>query len=369
MVVKLTYVINSLTVGGAEKLLLATVKKLNKKKFDITVCSLMKENNLAKDFEQIGVKVLRLNMFNKRDIRGFLKLYNYFRTQKIDIVHTHLTEADIFGRFAALLAKVPVIISTEHSVDEWKVHPKKVKAKIRLLLNKIAANFSNGIVTVSDKVKYHLIKYENLNPAKIYVIKNGIEIAEKEDFFVSGKKKDTIVIGSVGRLCKEKGYDYLLKAFGRVKKKFSNAKLKLAGDGPLRWPLEELAHELHISADVSFLGVLDNVAAFLNEIDVFVLSSIQEGLPLSLLEAMAAEKTVITTAVGGIPEVVNNGIDAVLIPPANVEALENAIISVIKNGDRREDLGRNARTKILKQFNINKMVDELELLYDGLLKK
>jgi len=369
MLVKLTYIIDTLAVGGAEKLLLSTLKKLNKEKYDITVCTMMKENDLIEDFRKLGVKVVCLNMYNKRDIRGFFKLYRYFKSHKIEIVHTHLVEANIFGRYAALLAGVPIIISTEHSVDDWKANPQSIKSKLRLFFDKIAANHSNGIIAVSDKIKKHIINYEKINPAKITVIKNGIEIEKFDNSFNNSKKGNTIVLGSVGRLCKAKGYEYLLKAFIKVKEKISNTKLLIAGDGPLREQLEKLARNLHISTDVTFMGVLNNIPAFLNEIDIFVLSSVREGLPLSLLEAMAAEKPIIATAVGGIPEVIDNGSDGIIVTATNVDELKDAIISLLQDEDKRRAIGKNARNKVINYFSIESMVNELESFYDGLILK
>ena len=368
MITRLAYVINNLTVGGAEKLLLSTVKKLSKEKYDITVCSMLHGKALLKDFEKSGVKVVCLNMHNKRDIRGFFKLYHFFKSNKIDIVHTHLLEADLLGRFAAILANVPVIISTDHRVDDWRMNSKRLKTKIRFILNRIACNHSKGIIAVADNIKNHLIKNEKINPVKIYVIKNGIEIQECNGSSIRKKKGDTIVLGNIGRLSKEKGHEYLLKAFKQAKTKCSNIKLLVAGDGPLRLSLEKFAHDLDISADVTFLGVLDDIPAFLNKIDIFVLSSLQEGLPIALLEAMAAEKPIIATTVGGIPEVVENGLDGILVDAANVHELKHAIISVIQNEDKRGEMGQNAQKKVEEYFDLDNTVDELESLYDNLLK-
>ena len=362
----LAYVINNLNVGGAEKLLLSTVTKLDKEKYDVIVFSMLAGDQLLQDFKDCGIKVVCLGMKHKRDLSGFWKLYRSFKSKKIQIVHTHLLEADIFGRFAALLAKVPVVISTEHSLNEWKKNPTKLKSKLRLLLDQIAANRSNAIVAISDKIKDHLVRYEKIDPTKIYVIKNGIEIKDNNSD-ISSKKENAVVIGSVGRLYEEKGYKYLLKAMKEIKSTVPNVKLLIAGDGPLRLSLEKLSADLEISDCISFAGIIHDINTFLKNIDIFVLASIREGIPLALLEAMMMGKPVIATSVGGIPEVVDDGVNGLLVNSANVPELEEAIISLAHNQAKRIEMGKNARAKVLKNFNIDKTVEKISLLYEELL--
>jgi len=366
---KIAYIINNLTVGGAEKLLLSTVKRLNKEKYDITVCPMLKDNALLNDFQRTGVKVRCLNMSNKRDIRGLLKLHQFFRSYKIDIVHTHLLEADIFGRFAAIWAKVPIIITTTHSVDGWKLNSRRYKTKCRLFLNGIADKHSDAIITVSDYVKNFLIEHEGTDPKKIHVIKNGIEIHKNnKNSKPSFDKQETIVLGSVGRLFEEKGFEYLLRAFQKAQNQYLNLKLLIAGDGPLRVELEKLADDLKITSGIEFMGVVDDIPTFLSKLDIFILSSIQEGIPLGLLEAMAAGKPVIATKVGGIPEVVDDGSDGILVPAANISELNDAILSLIQDERKRREMGRNARRKVIDAFNLDTAVKQLEDLYENLLQ-
>ena len=363
---RLAYVINNLNLGGAEKLLLATIKKLNREKYDVTVFSMLAGDQLLQDFQESGAKIICLGMKNKRDLTGFWKLYRAFKSNKTQIVHTHLLEADIWGRFAALLAKVPVIVSTQHSVDAWKKHPQRMRAKMRLWLNKIATRHSTGVIAVSETVKEFLIKYENICPEKIYVLKNGIEINNNIKALSSENDRALKTIGSMGRLFEEKGFEYLLRAFQQVRARKPKISLVIAGDGPLRASLKKLAQDLNISDNVTFLGNITDIAAFLKRIDVFVLSSIQEGIPLALLEAMAAVKPVIATTVGGIPEVIEHGTDGMLVEATNVNALKNAILSMLNDKKKAKKLGKKARCKALEEFNLDETVKALDVLYDTL---
>lgn len=364
---KLSYVINNLNVGGAEKLLLSTVKKLDKTAFDITVFSMLSGNQLAHEFEAAGANVVYLDMTSKRDLTGLLKLYRSFKKNKFDIVHTHLIEADIFGRYAAIFAGIPIIVSTEHSINAWKKNPTRLKSKLRLILDRIAAQRSNAIVAVSQKVKDHLVMYEQIPAKKIVVIMNGVEIV-KAPKSLPRKNSTNIVIGSVGRLFEEKGYEFLLKAYGRVRESIPNLSLRIAGDGPSEQVLKKLAADLGIGPNVEFLGSIDDIPGFLNQIDIFVLSSLREGIPLSLLEAMSFGKPVIATSVGGVPEVIEDGKDGLLVESKSITQLHDAIIQLIKNERRGEILGTNARLKIVKDFDLCRTVMNLSSLYERLIE-
>lgn len=366
MRIKIAYVINNLNIGGAEKLLLSTVLKINKDRFDVTVLSMLEGEDLLPDFNNAGIEVVAIGMNNKRDISGFVKLYKFFKINHVNIVHTHLLEADIFGRYAALLAGVPVILSTEHSVEPWKIRPKNLKTHLRLLLDRWIIKHTTGIISISDKIKELLIIYLKIEETKIFVIKNGIDLTKTYHTGKNTKSNWPLVVGSVGRLVEAKGYKYLLHAFKKINMLYPETKLMIAGDGPLKSDLTNLSASLNITQHVTFTGMLNNIPEFLEKIDIFVLSSIQEGLPIALLEAMAAHKAIIATNIGGIPEVIQHRKDGLLIEPANVIDLENAILKLITNDKKRDSFAHNAREKVVNNFNLNKTVNDLEALYINL---
>jgi len=365
--IKLAYVINNLNTGGAEKLLLATVKRLNKDNYDVTVCSMLQGDDLLNEFETNGIKVSRLNMRSNRDIRGFFKLHHFFKTTKIDIVHTHLIEADVYGRFAAIFAGVPVILSTDHGVDGWRLKRWRLKTRLRLFLNRVAANHSQGVIAVSTMVRDHLIRVEKIDPAKVYLIRNGIEFPTAFHFHTHTNER-RVRIGCVARLSPEKGVDHLLHAFALAQQENPDIELQIAGDGPQRSYLEQLVCKLNLASKVCFHGRILDVRAFLNQIDFLVLPSVQEGLPLALLEAMAEQTPVVATRVGGVPEAIEDGVNGLLVEPANASALSEGILALARNPALRQEMAKRAYEKLVQNFDIGSSVHQLQCLYENLLQ-
>ncbi len=365
--IRLAYVINNLNIGGAEKLLLTTTKRLDKKKYHITVCSMLQGGDLISEFESHGIRVYCLNMRSNKDIRGFFKLYRLFKTKSIDIVHTHLIEADVYGRFAAICAGVPVILSTDHGVDGWRLKRRRLKTRLRLFLNRIAANHSQGIIAVSTAVRNHLVNAEKIDSARVYLIRNGIELPKKNHFSTPMNGR-LARIGCVARLSPEKGVDHLLRAFALAQQENPDLELQIAGDGPQRPALEQLVCKLNLASKVFFHGWIPDVRAFLNQIDFFVLPSLQEGLPLALLEAMAEHKPVVATRVGGVPEVIEDGISGILVEPADVTALSQGILALAKNPALRQAMAKMAYEKMAQRFDIDSSIQELQRLYESLLQ-
>ncbi len=364
--IKIAYVINNLNIGGAEKLLLETVRRLDSSKYNIFVYSLLPGDQLLPEFRNTGCRIVLLNLKHKRAISGLWKLYYGFKSEQVQIVHTHLCEADIYGRYAALLARVPVILSTEHTIEPWKQNPKTLKSRLRIKLDKIAARLTTRTIAVSDNVESFIEQYLGSTVKKTLVIRNGITLPEASQITTNRSQKP-IVLGSVGRLAQAKGHKFLLKAFSEINKTRQGIQLHIAGDGPLKNELLALAKSLGIKKNVCFLGTLKDINSFLEKIDVFVLPSVQEGIPLALLEAMAAQKPVIASKIGGVPEVITHNENGLLVKPANVNALIEAIDKAIRSKNLRTKLAAQAKATVVKEFNIVNTIQRLDRLYDQLL--
>lgn len=181
--------------------------------------------------------------------------------------------------------------------------------------------------------------------------------------------EDEVVFVSVARLTPEKDHLTLIKAFENVSKLYRNTKLFLVGDGPMREELQREVREREIGDRVIFLGIRKDVPEILSASDVFVLSSIYEGNPLSVMEAMAAGKSVIATSVGGVPELVDNGETGILVKKGNVTELEKAMISFLENRKLIKDMGSRGRDKAIKYFDVSYMTEEYGKLYRELLLK
>ncbi|MCK4234467.1 glycosyltransferase [candidate division WOR-3 bacterium] len=364
---KILYIINNLLIGGAEKLLLSVIDKLNKDKYDIMVCCLYSNNPLKSEFEKRGVTVKSLGIKNNRDILCIFKLVKLLKQERANIVHTHLFYANIYGRIAAKLVRVPIIISTEHSNAPWR-NKQRLKLKIRLLIDRVTAKFCDRIIAISESVKDNLIQWERIDPNKIVVIHNGINIKKYQimDKNRDGSSSDS-VIGCIGRLEPIKGHIFFMKAAARIFEKIRNVRFILIGDGSLRQDLEKLAQDLNISKRVSFLGFRDDIPELLSVIDVFVLPSLWEGFGIVLLEAMAMGKVVVASDVGGISEIVVDKKTGYLCPPMDPNTLADIVVGLLKDPLKIRTMGLVGRERVKKHFTLDKMVEKTEHVYNTLI--
>ncbi len=363
---KILYIINNLVIGGAEKLLFSVIDKLDKDKYEIMVCCLYNYNPLKSEFEKKGVTVKSLEMKNNRDIFGFFRLIKLLKQKRVDIVHTHLFYANIYGRIAAKIVGIPIIISTEHNNPPWR-SKQRLKSRIRLLIDRITANFCDRIIAVSRCVKDYLIQWNKVDPNKVVVVHNGIDINK---YLIADKKEKKLsndsVVGCIGRLETQKGHVFFMKAAARILEEIKNARFILVGDGSLRRHLEELAQDLNISKRVSFLGFRDDIPQLLSIMDVFVLPSLWEGFGIVLLEAMAMGKVVVATNIGGISEIVVDKTTGYLCPPMDSETLANTVIDLLRDPAKMRTVGMLGRERVKKHFTLDQMAQKTERIYDNL---
>ena len=363
---KILYFITSLNIGGAEELLLLTIKNLNRHKFRPIVCYLYGER-LEKEIENLGVKVINLKMKNKFDISVLFKLYSLIKKGRFNIIHTHLFHANIIGRIMARLLNVPVIISTQHYSFAYN-------GKLGMFLEKITAPLADRIIAVSEAAKRYCTDEEGILPEKLQLIYNGVDLSMKDR--INGKSdlrtqfslNNNFVIGNIGRFAEVKGHRYLLMAVAEIIKKISNIKLVFVGYGPLKRKIIRLTNALDISKNVILIDSRRDIPQILDLFDLYVLPSLQEGLSITLLEALAMGKPSIATAVGGNPEVIINGESGILIQPKDHQALAEAIINLLNDREKANALGLNGRLRVKERFDIKRTVSETESLYEHLMK-
>ena len=356
---------HDLRIGGLQKLILDICSHINKTIFEISVCCLRDKGELAPQIEKNGIKVYRIppRPNNKTDYFSFLKLYNLLKGKQIDILHTHNTHPFMDGTVAGKMADIPVIIHTDHA----RQFPDKRRY---MLAERILSHFVDKVVAVSESVKQDLIYYEKINSKKITVIWNGID-PEKFNCKINKKEKKKEldvencypILGFSGRLTKQKGISYLLNAMPKIINEFPKAILLIAGYGEHEEKFKQETIQLGINKHVKFLGPRLDIPEILAILDIYVLPSIWEGMPLVILEAMAAKKPIVATKVGGIPEAVIHNHSGLLVPPKDPEALANAILKILKNSNLAASLAENAYNRFLKHFTIKKMVSRYEQLY------
>jgi len=357
--VDLLYLTTDSKIGGAENVILSLIRGLDRNKYSIGLLVLSVPGPLIEEAKKSGVEAVSLRMKSRFDFFPLLKIFSYLRGKKIDILHTHLYHPNLVGYFIKKWKKIPVFLYTSHGL------PTKKTPLLSLYNNLIMRKVNHRIIAVSSDVKRKLINSGKIKPEKIILIHNGIDVSK---FFSSEKGKD-ILIGTVANLRLVKGHQYLLRAIPLVLKKIPAAKFLIVGQGPLREELEQLAKRLKITKNVIFMGYQKDVAEILAKLTLFVLPSVREPLGICLLEAMAASLPVVATSVGGIPEIVKDKKTGLLVPPKDPKRLAHAILALLQNRERAENMGIAGRKRVEEKFNIETMVRETEGVYQDLVEK
>ncbi len=352
--VNVLYIIWSLALGGAERVVINLAKGLDRVRFNPVVCCLNDEGQFAGELKSEGIKVIALNKQGKFDVSIINKLVKVIKENNISIVNTHLWGANFWGRIAARKAGVPVIIATEHNSDTWKTW-------LHFILDRWISGFTDKIIAVSASVRDFYVS-SGITAEKIEVIYNGIDAA---DFKPKNSKEET-VLAIIGRLVEQKGHRYLFEALNALNGQHK-IKLLVVGDGPLKDSLHDIVSNLRLEDRIVFTGFRKDVPELLKKIDVLVMPSLREGLPIIALEAMAAGVPVVATKVGGIPELITDGKTGVLVEPRNPKALEDGIIRIIDDANLMNEIIHNARKRVEEEFNVNTMAGKTQLLYENIL--
>jgi len=369
--INVCYLINALHVGGAERVVARTVARLDKNKYEAIVCCLWMRGAVADEIEKAGVRVINLDAKNKLDFRILFRLYRFLKEHKPDILHSFLFHANMVGRLMGRLAGVPIIISSERVME--------IEGQHRLLLNKVTAQLAHKIVTVSDNVRKFAIHQIGIAPEKLVTIHNGVDLKEysvnpkqrwgEERREQLGINPSHRVIGTVGHMEKEKGWDYLLRAIPKVLAQHKEVTFLFVGEGSQKAELKQLARDLGISSRVMFAGYRDDVPQLLPILDVFVLPSIYEGMPNAIIEAMAMERPVVATRVGAVPEVVIDGETGILVARRDADALAEAICLLLEDKQLAKRMGMAGRERVEGLFTVEAMMARTEALYQELIEE
>lgn len=365
---RILHLITRLPVGGAERLIVDIVRGLDRARYEPLVCCIQARGELAAEVEQSGIRVLCLErMKSKRfDWRAVRDLTNLLREERIDLVHSHLYHANLYGRLAAWRAGVPAIASVHNTYKRPKLH--------RRIINRLLSHATARVIAVSEDIRRDLMRYDGVRPDRIVTINNGIDLARIETGISRqqarerlGLPDDVLAIGCVARLEEQKGHRFLLEAMALLKEDAglaSRLRLLIVGDGRLRKALEEQAAALGVGSFTSFLGTRGDVAEILKAMDLYVMPSLWEGLSVAMLEAMAAALPVIISNVGGVSQVAGNDEFALRVPPGNAQELARAIGSLCKAPGQRAALGLRARQRVLEHFSAAAMLRELTRVYE-----
>lgn len=375
--IKIAYVIPTLDLGGAERQLVALARGLDRSRFLPVIFCLTATGPLVADLEEAGVETrcfalrgLKVWRNPVRVAQCLLAFFNDLKKEKPEIVHGLLFHAYVLGTYAAKLTGVPIVIASRRSLGHFKGGKPHY-----LLAERLANRMTDLIVANSEAVKEDVVRQERVEPAKVRVIYNGIDpylydIPADPALRASlGVPEEARIVGVVANLIHYKGHRFFLQACQEVKRKYPAVCFLLIGDGPLRGALEGLARKLGLDKDVLFLGSRQDIPQLLALMDVAVLPSLEEGFPNAILEAMAARKPVVATRVGGVPEVVIHGETGLLVPPKDPPALAEAIIELLGDPKRAEEMGKAGRDRVKKEFGLDRMIREMEGLYEELITR
>jgi len=388
--IRVLEIINDATIGGGQQHVLQLLKAVDPQKYE-TFISCSPKGELLATFNSNSSQYFPVNLRKKIDLKALLQLYKIIKSNKIELVHTHGGIAGLWGRLAAILTKfhsngfyLPFfrpnltkkvkIVHTLHGIH-YLYYENKYLKRIFIFLEKLLSHFTDITVCVSEADQKNGLKHNLFSPQKSRLIRKAIDIqtvTSKSETPLELKKKlhfrpDVQLIGHVARLHYEKGQLYLLKAFQQLLTQKSDVKLLIVGDGPERQALEKFVSKQSLEAEVKFLGYRKDITDILSIIDLFVLPSFWEGLPLAILEAMALGKPVVATRVGGIPEIIDHLQDGFLVPPKNTTELSQAMLTVLNQPDLAQKLGSQAQQKIFDQYNIDRMIPKIEAVYSELI--
>jgi glycosyltransferase involved in cell wall biosynthesis len=366
---RILFLLTSLAYGGAETQVVRLAIRLKLRGWEVAVASLMPPKAYVEDLEAAGIPVFSLGIRRKLpDPRPVLRLVQIIRKWRPDIVHSHMVHANLLARIVRFLAPIPVLICSARSIDEG--------SRFREILYRLTDSLCDLTTQVSHAGLERYVRVGAVPRHKIRYIPNGVDTERFKPNLEDRLKfrKELGVEGfvwlAVGRFDPPKDYPSMLQAFARVVHKHSNTILLIAGDGPLRKTMENLARELGIEKRTKFLGIRRDIPQLMNAADAYVMSSSWEGMPNVLLEASATGLPIVATDVGGNREIVLDGVTGFLVPPRNPEALARAMLRIMDLSDEeRKEMGKRARKHIEVKFNLDRVVDLWEILYYELLEK
>ena len=355
---KILLVTTHMNFGGISSYTFSLAKILVKMGHDVYCAS--SSGDMSAQLEKNGIHHLPLPINTKSELSpkvlvSLIKLLFYMKKEKFEIVHAQTRVTQVLCWYFSKITKIP-FVTTCHGFFRQN------------LGRQLFSCWGQRVFAISDAVKKHLMIDFYVPNEKIALVPNGIAV---EKFIVAEKRLDPEykdrTVGIIARLSSVKGHIYLIKAMADVVKEFPDSRLFIFGHGKIKYELVRLVEKLKISEKIFFLPAVSNTAEVLQEIDIFVMPSIQEGLGLSILEAQASGLPVVASDVGGIPTIVKHDISGLLFKPKDVGALSGAILRLMEDRQLAMRLGKKGRRDVEKLFNLQIMTSEVEKIYKEVL--
>jgi len=371
---KILYLVTQSDFGGAQRYVYDLATNISDN-FSVIVASGEQgyDGELAKNLQTKNVKYIYLHHVKRainpyHDFLAFWQIKKLIKQEKPDVVHLNSSKISILGSLANksivnLKSKIKIV----YTVHGWVFNENLnyFKKLIYKILERFTARFKDKIICLSEFEKNNTINNKIAPTEKISVIYNGREqinfLTREQAREKLGIPKDAVAIGSIGNLYKNKGYEYLIKSMNRLQ--IADCRLQIIGEGLESNNLKSEIRNQKLDDKIKIMGNISDAAKFLHAFDIYVCSSIKEGLPYTILEAMQAGLPIVSTNVGAIPEIITDSENGLLVEPKNPKQLAEKIQYLINNPEIAKRLGENAKEKV-KKFSLEKMVKKTEEIYD-----
>lgn len=379
---KILRIIARLNVGGPAVHTILLTEALNDDRFESTLIAGQVEEAekdmlyfaRQKKVNPIIIPELGRQIHPLKDLVALYKIYNLMRRERPSVVHTHTAKAGALGRVAAILAGVPVRIHTFHG-HIFEGYFNKFYVRLFLLIERLLTFFTKYIVVVSEAQKNEIVeRYKVAKSNKIRVIPLGLELERLFSIQMRNGKfrreinisEDSTVVGIIGRLALVKNHRMFLEAIKYLSTYLdneSNVKYLIIGDGQQRAELEKYTKILGLDGNVIFCGWREDMANVYSDLDIVALTSLNEGTPLTIIEALAASRPVVATNVGGVADVVEDGVNGYLVPSGDVESFSHRLADLVEDSQKRFEFGSKGRQMVREKFTKERLVNDIKSLY------
>jgi glycosyltransferase involved in cell wall biosynthesis len=360
--------------AGTQRFLLELLRRMNRERFTPIVFSTLAEGELLPEVEALGVPVHEFGtgrrVLSPRTVGDLSRAAAFLRRERVDVLSCMLGLTTLVGPFVGRAAGVPVIVNNQRNLSYWlrgRARESVYGFVSRRVVDAVMVNSAAAARELSGRFRVPESKIENIGVGTdLERIARATPAEELKRELGLGESK---VVGVVAKLSPVKGHGHFLEAAALISKAHGDVRFLIVGDGSERTRLEREAGELGLSGKVHFIGVRDDVPAVLKLMDVLVLSSLSEGSPNVVLEGMAAGVPVVAMRVGGVPEVVEDGVSGFLVDTGDAPGLSNAVLRLLNDADRAREMGVKSRAIAVENYDINRVVARVEDVFSSLLER
>jgi len=358
--------------AGAEVQAYTLLKALQEQNTFNLSAIILNEGKLSEKLEELGITTTLIPESSNSFIKIYQTIKKQFSKNPPSILHSHRYKENILAGLLKKPCGIKALVQTIHGTHENLKGLKKIKMNLNMSINRYFTNrFFNAQIAVSSEIEQYLKrKFRYSNTVTIH---NAIDVKSCASQISQENMRqnlsvppDAFVIGGVGRLVPVKGFEILIEAVALLKTKIENIHLIIVGDGPLKNDLQECCKRTGLENEVTFTGFRDDVADVVKALDIFVVSSHHEGIPMAVLEAMAQNKAVVSTKVGGMNEIIEDSVSGILIPPNDPRSISDAIIELHSSPQNLNKLEKEAAKRINQKFSLTHLTSKMSDLYSSL---